>query len=78
MRKYICYVVIKILYMEPINISSSIGNYQKETPANFLITKVAAEKKGFPQKKFSEKKCVHRTEAGFCNRSNKQCPLFIL
>ena len=54
--------------MEPINISSSIGNYQKETPANFLIPKVAAEKKGFPQKKFSEKKCVHRTEAGFCKQ----------
>jgi len=41
--------------MEPINISSSIGNYQKETPANFLITKVAAEKKGSRKKNFQKK-----------------------
>jgi len=64
--------------MEPINISPPIGNYQKEIQASFSATKVAAEKKGFSQKTFSEKKCTHRTETGFCKRSNKQCPLFIL
>ena len=62
--------------MEPINISPAIGNYQKEAPANFL-TKVVTERKSSPQKNFLEKKCVHRTQAGFCKRSNKQCPLFI-
>ena len=63
--------------MEPINISPATGDYQKEIPSNFSVTKVAAEKKGFLQKNFSEKKCMHRTETGFCKRSNKQCPLFI-
>jgi hypothetical protein len=63
--------------MEPIKISSALVNYRKEISTNFLITKVAG-KKDFMQKNFSEKKCVHITETGFCKRSNKQCPLFIL
>ncbi len=62
--------------MEPINISPATVNYQKET-ANFLATKVVTEKNDF-RKTISEKKCVHRTKTGFCKRSNRQCPLFIL
>jgi hypothetical protein len=28
--------------------------------------------------KHLEKKCPHRTETGFCTRTNRQCPAFIL
>jgi len=62
--------------MESINITPAIGNYRKEIPVNLLTSKVVSEK-GTVHKSFSEKKCVHRTETGFCKRSNKQCPFFI-
>jgi len=64
--------------MEPINFSRTLGNLLREIPANFSTGKVVTEKSSSFQKNLSEKKCVHRTETGFCKRSNRQCPLFNL
>jgi hypothetical protein len=36
----------------------------------------AHNEKNSAQKILAEKKCTHRTETGFCKRSNRQCPLF--
>ena len=58
------------------NITPATGSYRKEIPVNLLSAKFVSEK-GVAGKNFSEKKCVHRTETGFCKRSNKQCPFFI-
>ena len=63
--------------MEPKSITPVIGNYPNNS-AHFLTAKIVAEKNHTDQNKnYSEKKCVHRTETGFCKRSNKQCPMFI-
>jgi hypothetical protein len=71
-----CKKTIKTSCMESMNISAT-GNYRKEFPVNLLTAKVVLEKNSIVHKNFSEKKCVHRTETGFCKRSNKKCPLFI-
>jgi len=64
--------------MEPKRITPEMGNHRNEVSINPLI-KISAEKNSVPQNKnLSEKKCVHRTETGFCKRSNKQCPLFLI
>jgi hypothetical protein len=63
--------------MEPKSITPVIDNYPNNS-AHFLTAKIVAEKNHTDQNKnYSEKKCVHKTETGFCKRSNKQCPMFI-
>ena len=63
--------------MEPKSITPVIGNYPNNS-VHFLTAKIVADKNDTVQdKNSSEKKCVHRTETGFCKRSNKQCPMLI-
>ena len=63
--------------MEPRNLTPVIEN----SPAlriNILTGKIVSEKNNAARNKHAEKKCVYRTETGFCTRSNRQCPAFIL
>jgi hypothetical protein len=62
--------------MEPKNLTP-VGN-SPELRANLLTAKIVSDKNNTARNKHAEKKCVYRTETGFCNRSNKQCPTFIL
>ena len=63
--------------MEPKNNTSVADNFQSNVSINFLTIKVTDKNSELHNKNFSEKKCVHRTENGFCKLSNKQCRAFI-
>lgn len=63
--------------MEPKNLTLLIAN-STDLRANQVTTKIVSEKNNAARDKHSEKKCVYRTETGFCTRSNRQCAAFIL
>jgi len=58
--------------MEPMHVTSSIVNFRKEISQGLSIVKANSN----TYKKTFSKKCVHRTETGFCKRSNKPCPFY--
>ena len=63
--------------MEPKNLTLLTSN-STELRTILLTAKIVTEKNNTAQNKHAEKKCAHRTETGFCTRSNRQCPAFIL
>jgi hypothetical protein len=63
--------------MELKNLTPAIGN-PTESRVNLFTSKIVTGKASVARNKHAEKKCVYRTETGFCTRSNRQCPAFIL